>query len=88
MALKRYVNQTLTNEVFDIEECWFVNCVLKQCTLSYSGGSWDLENTKLENCQWKFRDSAQRTCQLLSQIGLLPPPMNALQQFRSPQQPN
>ena len=37
-----------------------------------AGGSYELENARFENCQWKFQNEAQRTCVLLNQIGLLP----------------
>jgi hypothetical protein len=67
----KYENQTLTNQVFQLEESWFVNCVLKGCTIFYSGGSFELERTRMENCTWKFQNEAQRTCGLLQQIGLL-----------------
>ncbi len=80
MPITKYDGQTFTAKVFQLEECWFVNCVLRQCTIFYAGGSYELENARFENCQWKFQDRAQRTCLLLTQIGLLriqqtPPPM-------------
>jgi hypothetical protein len=71
MPIQKYEGQTLSGKTFKLEECWFVNCVLRDCTIFYSGGSYEFENTKFENCQWKFQDKAQRTCVLLSQIGLL-----------------
>jgi hypothetical protein len=72
MPITKHVNQTFTGATFQLEECWFVNCVLRQCTIFYRGGSYELENARFENCQWKFQNEAQRTCVLLSQIGLLP----------------
>jgi hypothetical protein len=72
MAITKYEGQTFTGKVFQLEECWFVNCVLRECTIFYRGGSYDLVNTNFDRCQWKFQDDAQRTCVLLSQIGLLP----------------
>jgi hypothetical protein len=77
--MTKYQNQTLTGQAFQIEDCWFVNCVLKECTIFFSGGSYEMENTSFQNCQWKFQNEAQRTCQLLSQIGLLPPMQLPLQ---------
>jgi hypothetical protein len=74
MSITKYQNQTLVDRAFQLEECWFVNCVLKGCTIFYAGGSYELEQTRMENCQWKFQNEAQRTCTLLSQIGLLPSP--------------
>ncbi len=71
MPINKYENQTFQGKAFKLEECWFVNCVLRECTIFYSGGSYEFENTKFEACQWKFQDEAQRTCVLLNQIGLL-----------------
>jgi hypothetical protein len=72
--MKKYENQTLTHEVFQLEECWFVNCTLVECTLFYAGGSYLWERCQFQNCQWKFQGRAQATCALLTQLGLLPMP--------------
>ena len=71
MPITKYDGQTFTKKVFQLEECWFVNCVLRECVLFYAGGSYEMENARFENCQWKFQDHAQRTFQLLTQIGLI-----------------
>lgn len=71
MPITKYEGQTFTKKVFQFEECWFLNCVLKECVLFYSGGSYEMENTRFENCQWKFQDEALRMFLLLTQIGLL-----------------
>jgi hypothetical protein len=83
MPITKYQNQNFTSQTFVLEESWFVNCVLTECTVFFSGGSFEMETTRFENCQWKFRDEAQRTCLLLSQIGLLPP-MQSLPQTKQP----
>ncbi len=72
MPITKYDGQTFERQVFQLEECWFVNCVLRECVIFYRGGSYELENARFENCQWKFQDGAQRTAVLLTQIGLLP----------------
>jgi len=79
MPITKYEGRTLTNQVFQLEECWFVNCVLRQCRIFYGGGSYLFENTSFDNCQWTFQGPANQTMQLLSMIGLLkqgqdPPP--------------
>jgi hypothetical protein len=71
MPIIKYEGQTFTKKVFQLEECWFVNCVLKECVIFYSGASFDLTNARFENCQWKFQNEAQRTIQLLTMIGLI-----------------
>ena len=73
MAVTRYEGRTFTKQVFQLEECWFVNCVLRECHLFYSGGSYLWENTTFENCDWKFQGAAAQTVNLLIQIGLLKP---------------
>lgn len=88
MPITKYQNQTFTNQTFQLEECWFVHCVLKECTIFFSGGSFDMETTSFQNCQWKFQNEAQRTCQLLAQIGLLPPMQSLPQTTQQPGQVN
>ncbi len=72
-------NETLKNAACALDEHMFYNCKLTNCTLVYSGGSFEFVNTTFENCQWKFRNDAGMTIQLLLSIGMLkqgqaPPP--------------
>jgi hypothetical protein len=71
MPITKYEGQTFTKKVFQLEECWFVNCVLRECVIFYSGGAYDFENTHFEECQWKFQNEAQKTFVLLTLIGAL-----------------
>jgi hypothetical protein len=71
MPITKYEGRTFTHQAFRLEECWFVNCVLKSCTIFYSGGSYEMENAQFDGCEWKFQDQAQRPLVLLTQIGLL-----------------
>jgi hypothetical protein len=71
MPITKYEGQTFTRKVFQLEESWFVNCVLRECTIFYSGGAYELENARFENCQWKFQNEAQRMFVLMTQIGLI-----------------
>jgi hypothetical protein len=72
MPITKYENQTFKQKVFVLEECWFVNCVLRECTLFYSGGTYDWENTNVEpSCQWKFHGPARMTFELFRLIGLI-----------------
>jgi hypothetical protein len=71
MPMTKYEGRTFSKQVFVLEECWFINCVLRECSLVYSGGPFEFENTTFDNCQWKFRGQAKDTMQLLSMIGLL-----------------
>jgi hypothetical protein len=70
-SITKYEGRTFTHESFVIEECCFVNCVLRECDLFYSGGDYDLTSTPIENCQWHFRGKAAKTLQLAGMLGLL-----------------
>jgi hypothetical protein len=73
MPITKYQGRTLEGQTFLLEECWFVNCVLRECRIFYRGGAYIFENTRFENCQWSFQNEAAQTVQLLSLIGLLQP---------------
>jgi hypothetical protein len=73
MPITKYEGRTFTNQAFQLEECWFINCVLRECVIFYGGGTYEFQNTTFQNCQWKFQDRARNTCQLLVMIGLLQP---------------
>jgi hypothetical protein len=74
MPITRYEGKTLEKQSFVIEECHFVNCVLKDCDLFYSGGETDWLNVRFENCRWHWQHAASRTFRLLTNLGLLKPP--------------
>ena len=72
MPIAKYEGQTFKKKLFRLEECWFVNCVLYECVIFYSGGSYELENTTFNQCQWKFQGKAASAAQLLAVIGMIP----------------
>lgn len=75
MPITKYENQTLTRQNLVIEECWIVNCVLRECTLFYSGGAFHIEGAvAFDKCQWKFSNNAFNTYQLLIHCALIPRP--------------
>jgi hypothetical protein len=71
--MNKYEGKTLTNATFVVEESFFINCVLRDCDLFYSGGDYDWMNARFENCRWHFRGPALKTMQMMQQIGMVQP---------------
>ena len=69
--ITKYEGKTFTKGAFEMEECFFINCVLSECDLFYSGGDVEMINTRIENCRWHPRGAAARTMQLLQMAGML-----------------
>lgn len=63
--------QTLENQSFIIEEVCFINCVLRNCDLFYSGGDFEWINTNFESCRFHWRGAAKNTLALFQAVGLL-----------------
>ena len=78
-SIMKYEGQSFEKKTFILEECYFVNCVLKECDLFYSGGDFEMTNARMEHCHWHFRGPALKTIQLAQLLGMLksqqtPPP--------------
>lgn len=56
--MQKYEKATLTKATFVMEDCFFIDSVLKDCDLFYSGGDVEMVNTRMENCRWHFRGAA------------------------------
>ncbi len=79
MPITKYEDKKVAKATFVMEECFFLNCVLTDCDLFYSGGEADFVNLRMENCRWHFRGPALKTVQVMQNIGMLklgqtPPP--------------
>jgi hypothetical protein len=69
--MTKYDGKNLTKATLVMEECLFINCVLDDCDVFYSGGDVEWVNLRFENCRWHFRGAALKTVQTLQQIGML-----------------
>ncbi len=76
--MTKYENKTIQKTTLVAEDCYFINCVLKDCDVFYSGGDFELANVTFEDCRWHFRGSALKTVQLQQTIGMLKPNMTVV----------
>lgn len=74
-SIKAYRDKSISNESFVLEEAAFFNCTLKNCDLFYSGGDFQVQETKLDGCRVHFRGAALRTQQMLLSMGMLKAPL-------------
>ena len=74
MPVNKYENQQFKNKTFVIEESYFVNCVLSECDLFYSGGDTEWVNTTFQNCRWHWKGPAGMTVRLMQLLGMLKEP--------------
>lgn len=72
--MTKFEGKTLTGAVFVVEDSFFLNCVLRDCDLFYSGGDFEFVNLQMENCRWHFRGPALKMTQLMQMIGMLQQP--------------
>lgn len=71
--MQAYKNQKFEGRSFDMDECTFTDCQLKDCDLYYSGGDTEWANTGFQDCRWHWRGPAKNTFGLLHVLGLLNP---------------
>jgi hypothetical protein len=67
-------DKTITNQEFILEEVAFINCILRDCDLFYSGGDFDWQGGQFQNCRFHFRGAAKNTVTLCQQIGMIGKP--------------
>lgn len=71
MPVSRYDNQQFKNKAFVVEESFFVNCVLNDCDLFYSGGDFEWVNASFVNCRWHWRGPASQAFRIFQSLGML-----------------
>jgi len=71
--MKKYEKSKLSGGTFVVEDCFFVDCVLTDCDLFYSGGDFEWANTTFDNCRFHWRGPALKTLQIQQLIGMLKP---------------
>ena len=72
--MQTYKRQTLEGKSLVLEEVAFIECVLRDCDLFYSGGDFEWQNTTFENCRFHWRGPAKNTFSLFQTFGLLREP--------------
>lgn len=72
--VRTYRDKTVTNAEFVLEEVSFINCTVRDCDLFYSGGDFDWQGGRFENCRLHWRGAAKNTVALLQAMGALPIP--------------
>lgn len=69
--MKIYKDKTLSEQAFVLEEVVFIECMLKNCDLFYSGGDFEFVNLKMENCRFHWKGAAKSSALLFQTIGML-----------------
>jgi hypothetical protein len=70
--MRVYRDKTLTSQEFNLEEVAFINCIVRDCDLFYSGGDFDWQGGQFQNCRFHFRGAAKNTLLLFQMIGMVP----------------
>lgn len=69
--MTRHEKEIFENRHVALDEGVFIDCSFKNCSLEYSGGDTYVQNCQGDNCQFVWRDAAQRTVGLLQGLGLI-----------------
>jgi len=67
--MKIIENETFEGRTISLDDCVLVKCVLRNCTLHYSGGEFHWQDTVFEGCNFHLVGAAQRTAAFLANTG-------------------
>ncbi len=71
--MTRHQNEMFAGVHFVLDNTVLIECVFTNCSLEYSGGDVYVQNCRGENCEFVWRDAAERTIKLLQGLGLFSP---------------
>jgi hypothetical protein len=66
-------NEVVSGKTIVLDEKLFVRCKYSDCKLLYGGGEVQWQESTFEQCQIVLSGAAQRTANLLVQLGAMPP---------------
>ena len=70
--METITGMTIQGECLSIDGKTFVDCLLVDCVLEYSGGPVSFERTNMRSCRYTFFGRARRTVHFLQNTGLMP----------------
>ena len=69
--MKIFEGRTMRGEVIRLDGKHFIDCLLVQCTLEYSGGDVLFERTSIHDCHHLLYGYARQTANYLRTVGLM-----------------
>lgn len=69
--MKIYRNQTLDGLYLELETVTFIDCILVNCDLYYSGGDYEWVRTSFTDCRFHWRGPANNTARLMQSLNML-----------------
>ena len=69
--MTRHEKESFEGKHVVLDDGVFIDCTFKNCSLEYSGGDTYVQNCRGEDCQFVWRDAAQRTVNMLQGLGLI-----------------
>lgn len=74
------VAKTIENQELTIDNTKFIDCILINCLLEYSGKPVEFERTRLKHCRYVFLGDAKRFVDFLQVAGIIPVNLSDLEE--------